>query len=232
MDKIYSRTRLKLPNFEKVPKRNKRVIISVIILIIAIITYNVILQSFAPIYEQLCRDKAKSIATIVSNQEATNVMKDYTYEDLVTIYKDNNGSITMIKSNIIPINKIISDVGEYTQKRIDEIGEDEAGINLGSFFGSRILAGRGPKVPLKLSVVGNVKTDLVSEFKEAGINQTLHRIYLEVKCTISILTPFNSTEEEITNQVLLVENVIVGITPNSYYNLEGIEKSNAIDIIE
>ena len=237
MDKIYSRARIKIPNvnlpkLKKVPEKKKKLMTAIIIVAIAILTCNIILKSFSPIYEGICRDKARSIATIISNQEATKVMKDYTYEDIVTIYKDKNDNITMIKSNIIPINKIISDVGEYTQKRIDEEGEKPVGINLGNFFGSRILAGRGPKVPLKLSVVGNVKTNLVSEFKEAGINQTLHRIYLQVDCTISILTPFENMEEAIGNQVLLAENVIVGLIPDSYYNLEGIEKSNAIDVIE
>lgn len=237
MDKIYSRARIKIPNvnlpkLKKVPEKKKKLMTAIIIVAIAILTCNIILKSFSPIYEGICRDKARSIATIISNQEATKVMKDYTYEDIVTIYKDKNDNITMIKSNIIPINKIISDVGEYTQKRIDEEGEKQVGINLGNFFGSRILAGRGPKVPLKLSVVGNVKTNLVSEFKEAGINQTLHRIYLQVDCTISILTPFENMEEAIGNQVLLAENVIVGLIPDSYYNLEGIEKSNAIDVIE
>ena len=169
MDKIYSRSRVKIPNInlsqpKKLPKKYKKMAIAILIITIAIITCNMILKSFLPIYEAMCREKAKSLATIISNQEATKVMQDYTYEDIVTIYKDKNENITMIKSNIIPINKIISDVGEYTQRRIETEGENQVSINLGSFFGSRLLAGRGPKVPLKLSVVGNVKTNLASEF--------------------------------------------------------------------
>ena len=69
---------------------------------------------------------------------------------------------------------------------------------------------------------GTVETDLKSEFKEAGINQTLHRIYLEVKCNVNILTPYNTIKETIVNQVLLVEGVIIGNIPSTYYNLEGL----------
>ena len=48
-----------------------------------------------------------------------------------------------------------------------------------------------------------------------------------------ILTPFQDIEKEITNQVLLVENVIVGRIPETYYNLEGLNsKSDAMEIIE
>ena len=78
-----------------------------------------------------------------------------------------------------------------------------------------------------------METDLKSEFTAQGINQTLHRVYLEVKCRVNILTPFQDIEKEITNQVLLVENVIVGRIPETYYNLEGLNiKSDAMEIIE
>lgn len=78
---------------------------------------------------------------------------------------------------------------------------------------------------------GTVETDLRSEFKEAGINQTLHRIYLEVKCNVNILTPYDTIKETIYNQVLLVEGVIIGNTPDTYYNLEGLTGEQNLDVI-
>lgn len=94
------------------------------------------------------------------------------------------------------------------------------------------MAGKGPGVPIRISTIGNVETDLKSEFSSQGINQTLHRVYLQVICEVSILTPYNSITEKITNQVLIAENVIVGRIPNTYYNLEGIDKNSAIEVIE
>ena len=78
---------------------------------------------------------------------------------------------------------------------------------------------------------GTVETDLRSEFKEAGINQTLHRIYLEVKCKVNILTPYDTITETIYNQVLLVEGVIVGNIPGTYYNLEGLNHDQSMEVI-
>ena len=95
-----------------------------------------------------------------------------------------------------------------------------------------MLSGKGPGVPIKISSIGNVETDLRSEFSEKGINQTLHRVYLQVDCEVSILTPYNSITEKVSNQVLLIENVIVGKIPSTYYNLEGFNSNNALDIIE
>jgi len=94
------------------------------------------------------------------------------------------------------------------------------------------LAGRGPDIPIKMSTVGNVETDLVSQFSEAGINQTLHRIYLNVSCKVTILTPFNSIEENITNQVLIAEAVILGDVPSTYYNLNGLKSDDLIELVE
>ena len=90
----------------------------------------------------------------------------------------------------------------------------------------------GPDIEIKMMTDGTVETDLRTEFKEAGINQTLHRIYLEVKCNVNILTPYNTISETIINQVLLVEGVIIGNIPDAYYNLEGLNDDQLIDMAE
>lgn len=236
--KIYSRPRIRLPKIffsnggDKSLKRKQKIAKIFIIMVIAFSTVKIVLDAISPIFNALCEDKAKSIATIISNNEATNVMKDHTYDELFTIEKDNDGNITMIKSNIIPINEIISDVAVKIQTSINERGRENIRIAIGSFTGSKFLSGRGPGIPIRISSIGNVETDLRSEFSAQGINQTLHRVYLQVDCEVSILTPYNTISEKISNQVLLIENVIVGKIPSTYYNLEGIDSSNAIDIIE
>ena len=120
-------------------------------------------------------------------------------------------------------------------------------LHFGSFTGLKLMSGKGPGIKIRISTIGNVKTDLKSEFVSKGINQTLHRIYLQVDCEVSILTPFDDITQSIYNlhsfptrrssdlynQVLLAENVIIGNIPNTYYNLEGINtKSDALEIVE
>ena len=239
MDKIYSRKRIRIPKIiygdnsnDPKYKRKKKIIKFLSIFLIAIIVATMIVHSITPILDALCMEKTKSIATIVSNEKATEVMAKYQYEDIITIYRDKNENVTMLKSNIIPINKIISDVAIYIQKELNNTSSDELDITLGSVTGSRILSGRGPKIPIKVSTIGSVETNFKSEFKAVGINQTLHRIYLEVKCNVNILMPLHATQEQIVNQVIIAENVIVGIVPSTYYNLEGMKDENAVDILE
>ena len=219
--KIYSRPRIKIPPIfsnnigDKNLKRKQKIVKIFIIMVIAFSTVKIVLDAILPIFDTLCKDKAKSIATIVSNEEATNVMKEHTYDELFTLEKDKDGNITMIKSNIIAINEIISDVAVKIQNTINQRGRENIEIALGSFTGFKLLSGKGPGVPIKISSIGNVETDLRSEFSEKGINQTLHRVYLQVDCEVSILTPYNSITEKVSNQVLLIENVIVGKIPSA-----------------
>ena len=236
--KIYSRPRIKIPPIfsnnigDKNLKRKQKIVKIFIIMVIAFSTVKIVLDAILPIFDTLCKDKAKSIATIISNEEATNVMKEHTYDEIFTLEKDKDGNITMIKSNIIAINEIISDVAVKIQNTINQRGRENIEIALGSFTGFKLLSGKGPGVPIKISSIGNVETDLRSEFSEKGINQTLHRVYLQVDCEVSILTPYNSITEKVSNQVLLIENVIVGKIPSTYYNLEGFDSNSALEIIE
>ena len=223
MHKIYSRTRILYV---------RKVTDIIAILAIAFTVVVVVCKAVGPVFDTLCKDEAKSIATIITNQEATNIMQKYSYDELFSIEKDEQGNILMIKSNVFPINEIISSIPIKIQESINKDGRENIKIALGTFTGIKILAGRGPNVSVRISSIGNVETDLKSEFYSQGINQTLHRVYLQIKCEITILTPFDSIQEQITNQVLIAENVIVGNIPSSYYNLEGMNSSNVSDIIE
>ncbi len=105
-------------------------------------------------------------------------------------------------------------------------------LHFGTFTGIKLLAGHGPTIHIKISSIGNINTDLKSEFSAQGINQTLHRVYLQVDCEVSILTPFNNITKRITNQVLIAENIIVGHIPETYYNLEGLSRDDAMEVMQ
>ena len=137
----------------------------------------------------------------------------------------------MVKTNIISINEITSGIANNIVDSLEKNKSEVIYIRSGSFTGSKILAGSGPNIPIRISSAGNVITDLRSEFISTGINQTLHRIYLQVDCSVSILTPFKNISKDVSNQVLLAESVIVGNVPNGYYNLEGINAKDSMDLI-
>lgn len=139
MHKIYSRPRIRIPkvliNGEVLNNhKNKKIAKIIIILIIAFSTVKIVLDVVYPIFDTLCEAKAKSIATIVSNEQATNVMKEHSYDELFTLEKDNNNNITMVKSNVLAINEIISDVAVKIQEDIDNRGRENIEIAIRQFY--------------------------------------------------------------------------------------------------
>ncbi|MBQ3413942.1 MAG: sporulation protein YunB [Clostridia bacterium] len=239
MHKIYTRYRFRIPKINKREKNrfienNKNKIIKIIFIItIACLTVKTILDAVMPIFNNLCENRAKSIATIIANEQTTEVMKQHKYEELFSIEKDKEDNVKMIKSNIISINEISSDIAVRIQKEIDNRGRDNIGIAIGSFSGFKLLAGKGPEVKIQISSIGNIETEIKSEFISKGINQTLHRVYIKIKCQINVLTPFDNITKDITNEILLAENVIVGNIPETYYNIEGInEEKDTMELIE
>ena len=232
MHKIYSRNKIRLPRII-INVRNRRKMAMIAIFITAIIiSVKIMLDAVSPIFDTLCENEAKSLATLIVNEQARNIMNEHSYDEIFTIEKDTNGNVTMINSNVIPINEIISEVAIKIQEEINKQGRKDIQIALGSFTGIKLLSGRGPGINIRISTIGNVETDLRSEFEAQGINQTLHRIYLQVKCEVSILTPFKDITKDITNQVLIMENVIIGTIPDTYYNIEGMGTSDVLEFVE
>ena len=219
MYKIYSRKRLKLKNI-----KNKRKITTIIlVLIIALETATLLLKHINPIFEQVSTYEAKKLATLIANDQTTKVMQNYNYDSMFTIEKDAEGNVSMIQMNMYRVNIIISDIAYYIQEQMKKPENSSVSIPIGNLLGIDLFSGYGPNVKMRVVLLGSVETDLRSEFIAKGINQTLHRVYLQIDCPVQILSSYKTMEEKISNQFLLAENVIVGRIPDTYYNLEGFE---------
>lgn len=224
---------LGLKRSETKKKLRKKIIKFIIISILLMLILQLFFYYFEPIFEAMCEEKVKSLATIITNQQSTIVMNKYQYEELYTIEKDSNGNIVIIKSNVVPINNMISELTENIQNEFDKIENPTVNIALGNLSGIYFLSGSGPEIPIEVSITGTVDTEIKSEFIAQGINQTLHRVYVDFECNMQIVTPLKNYNKKVTNQVIIAEHVIVGNIPNSYYNLEGMESDmDTLNVME
>lgn len=229
MDYIYSRNRIRFPKFKKLRKKQMTklaLLAFVIIIIISIISYII---SAYPIFQASCKTRANSVATTIANQEVNEVMELYSYEDLINVEKDSNGRITLVSAKIVPINNIVSEIVANIQKNIDEKATEKIYINLGKVSGFTILSYIGPTFTIELERAGNIDAQITSEFEDVGINQTVHKINLNLNCTISILTPFEVIKDTIDTKILLTETVIVGEVPSAYYNFDDLESTELLN---
>ncbi len=231
MDKIYSRFRIPRVASGIIKPHKRFLIMFILIVIIAYLTAINIINSINPMLERKSKILARSTAAKLSNEASKDAMQDLTYQDLCEIDKDEKGNITLMKMNVINVNKVCSKIALQIQQKLSQNDNCTFDIRLGSFTGSKLLSGRGPNIEIKLMTAGDIQTSINSDFTSAGINQTLHKIYIDVDCNISILTPYKDTDEQVSTQVLLAEAVIVGNIPESYYNLEGLKDGDELNLI-
>lgn len=215
MYKIYSRKRLNIFNFKKHKNRTMERKINTIrpifvVFIIAFLICFFIWRNIEPVFNELCIDEAKAIAIKIANEEATKVLSKYSYSDLFKIEKDDSGEIQLVGANVLVINKISSDISMEVQKSLENYGNGKVKFPLGILSGSKLLSGYLPEVKIKIATAGNVETDLKSEFISQSTTQTLHRVYLQIICNVNVITPYEVIKSSIQNQILLLENVIIG----------------------
>lgn len=93
-------------------------------------------------------------------------MQGIKYEDLCNIEKDNDGNIKMMNLNVITVNNISSKIALKIQQDFKNNQKDTVSISLGSLTGNKILAGRGPKIHVKITTMGSIQTSIKSELTE------------------------------------------------------------------
>lgn len=235
MEKIYSRRNIRIPEkcrTEKARKYIRKTLKIIVVITIMITVANRMIDALNAMIEEQGTMKAKAIATLITNEQSSEIMEKYQYEELATVEKDKEGNITMVSANLVALNKIISEIPVQVEKKLNDNQKTEFDIHLGSMLGTKVFSGYGPKIKIRISSLGTIDTNLVSEFKDCGINQTLHRIYLQVNTKVAILTSYKDIEAEISNQVLLAESIIVGKIPETYYNLDGMKEDSVTDVIQ
>ena len=127
-----------------------------------------------------------------------------------------------MQPNNAEINRIAVTATLAIQKRLQDLAPVTVKVPLGQVFGSRILAGYGPNLPVRVIPIGLVESVINDVFDQAGINQTRHRIFIRVKAVVKMIVPLVNEEIRINTDIPLTEAVIVGEVPNVYVGSGGV----------
>lgn len=139
------------------------------------------------------------------------------YDDLFSVVRDDAGNIEMVQANSPEINMVAREIAGLAQANLDALDLKEISIPIGTFTGLALLTGLGPDVTISVMPIGSALCDFVSYFIAAGINQTLHKIYIDVHAEINIITPLDEPTITVKAEVLVAENLIVGEVPEFYF---------------
>ena len=223
MGNIYTRWKIKLPRLRDLKSVKAIMLIAFFTILIMI---GMFLRSAYPVLKSSCITAASSKGNKIINDEVFKVMQNYTYNDLITIDKDINGRISLIEANSVKINEIITKINSNIQKEFDKIPRITVYLNMGTVSGISALKNIEPKFEMELESAGNISSNIKTEFKSVGINQTHHKIFLHIDARVGILTPFSAFGKDIESDVLISEAIIVGEVPDTYYNLEGMDEAD------
>ena len=140
----------------------------------------------------------------------------YNYEGIVNVSYNENGDVKSITSDINTINRLKSRSGLVINEAVGKLGEKSIGIPFGTVSGVGMLYGRGPAIPVRVMPRGFANTVLISEFTSAGINQTLHRIIMQVEVELTAIIPGYNKNMTVGSNFIVAETVIVGEVPHAY----------------
>lgn len=197
---------------------------NLLIVLIIIIAFNFIIYIFGkrifPIMLNIGEIKIKSEAIRIMNEESVNVYSEnFKYDDIIDIEKDTDGNITMIRADTVKQNYLASQVVLKCDERLSELEDLGVKIPVGYLSNNVMFYNMGPKITVKMQQVGNITTSYESKFESAGINQTRHKIYLNLTTTMRIALPFNSRDVEVTCEIPISDTVIVGKIPETAINM-------------
>ncbi len=139
------------------------------------------------------------------------------YGEMVNIERNSDGTIAALTLNNTAINGYKADLADACSDKLSNFDKTLVPVPLGSLLGGSFLNGRGMNINVRATIYGFAVTDVVSKFESAGINQTRHTIYLEVKASAHAYMGVCRLEESVDETIILVETIIIGEVPGTYY---------------
>lgn len=239
---MQKRLHLKKKYFISFKKKSNLIILVVIGFIISLsYLFSFINQKFTPLIMDYAEMQAGRIATLVINQAINNeVTNEIDLDDLFIIIKDENDQIKSMDFNPLSVNKMLSlvtnNVQVYLRKlesgKIEEIGltsssydnKIEDGIIFeipsGIIFGNSILNNIGPKIPVRISLVGDIISNVNTEVTSYGINNALIKINIDISVVEQVILPFTSKKITVSTNVPVAIKLVQGDIPHYYLNGE------------
>lgn len=191
-----------------------------IFILIFVLAFCYLEYKIRPLIGDAAASRGRSYATelISSAVESTSAFS----APLVSVSKGSDG-VYGIETDVKALSAIRAEATSAILNRLSDEKIMRFFVPLGSLVGSNLIAGRGSNVEIRLVPVGDITTDIKTEFITAGINQTLHKIVLRVRVSFDILAAGESLRVDVLSDIGLAETVIVGKVPDAYTSINRYE---------
>ena len=174
-----------------------------------------------PVVAELAAAQAQNTMTAVVEEAVA--ARQVSYGDFITIQRDESGAITALTTNMAQMNLLRSELTASILETLERADASLIQVPLGNLFDLEPLWAKGPSLKIQAITVGTVHAEFDSQFASAGVNQTLHRIWLETSVPMTLLLPGGRTETELHTRLCVAETVIVGQVPDTYLQWDGVK---------
>lgn len=185
--------------------------------------------------------EAKKLSSIIINKAISkHITEKVSSDDLFEISKDSNGEIRSIDFNTAKVNKFLTEATNSVQMNLKNIEKGnidalefsdsilvdydkkklEKGIiyelSTGVLIGNPLLANTGPKIPIKINLIGDATSNVSTKVKNYGINSALIEVYVNLKIQEKIILPFYNKNIEMKTKVPVALKIVTGTVPKYY----------------
>lgn len=204
-------------------RRRRRIWLALPLLVLAALV--LAWRSLLPAIEDLAAAEATDEASDLIAEAITAQMEleDISYDDLIVLERDTGGRILALRTDMNQLGRLRNETLAIINERILDEGETELGVPLGSILLPALFSGKGPRLPVRVLTVSNSDAEFHSSFQAAGINQTMHRITMEVAMNVTLLTPAGTQTLRVDSGVVVAETILIGQVPSTVIQTEGKE---------
>ncbi len=143
-------------------------------------------------------------------------------DEIVNISNKSYGELAYISVNTDKLNEVLSSTMSVMNEQIMIYDTNSNYNNVRLPMSYLILGGIfndiGPEINIKITPIGSIKADIISDVKSYGINNSIIRLDLTIISEYQVLIPLRSKTITIVNSIPLVIKTINGEVPKYYYN--------------
>lgn len=188
-------------------------------------------------YIEYTSSKLKTISTTIINRTVCKEISNLqNIDDMIIVTKNKDNEIQMIDFNSTVVNKILVSITDSILMDLKSIenGSNEMFSNsidiykysngiiyevpIGTITNNIFLGSLGFKVPVKLSIIGDVISNVNTKIKEYGINNALIEISINISVNEKVVVPFTSQTINVSMSVPIYLKLIQGNIPIYYGN--------------
>ena len=215
-------TEKQLKRYSARARRRRRLRRLTLLMLVLAAAFLLIDRNFRPLVFSLAEARSAAMATRALNGALTEALEDgVEYDDLMNVRMDDSGQVSLLSANTMRMNALADRAGDAALRKLETVSAQKVYVPLGAALGLTLFAGSGLRIPISIVPVGTVQTDFETEFEACGINQTRHKVYLQLSASIRIVIPTGAKTTNVSANMLVAESIIIGKVPESFvgYNL-------------